>query len=256
MGQTLDRNSPIPAYYQIELDLKERITKKEWDINDRLPSEAELSAQYDVSRVTIRQALAELEKDGIIKKQRGKGAFVSANPQAFIHDLDYSIISGEKLNHQGFEMHAKVLELQVFTAPRSEVYENLEISPDSPVVYIKRLFQLDDRPIAISDSWLPISLTPGLQERGLIDGKLSKTLNTYYQLVPERITDYLEVLRPTNKQALLLNTTTESLLILLKGISYLKDDTPLEFSNTFWLGDVMRFKFQLHATEHGFEIDN
>ena len=109
MGQTLDRNSPIPAYYQIELDLKERITKKEWDINDRLPSEAELSAQYDVSRVTIRQALAELEKDGIIKKQRGKGAFVSANPQAFIHDLDYSIISGEKLNHQVFEMHAKVL---------------------------------------------------------------------------------------------------------------------------------------------------
>lgn len=255
MGKIVNRESHVPAYYQISLSLKDRIAKKEWNLHDQLPTEADLSTEYGVSRITIRQALAELEKEGIIKKQRGKGAFVSANPKTFIHDLEYGIISGERLTQHGNHLNAEVLELKLFSNPLPGICAHLNISEESSVVFIRRLFKLEDKPLAINDSWLSAALTPDLATRGLIDGKLSKTLATYYQLYPDRVTDYLEVMRPTANQAALLETSLDSPLILLTGISYLKDGTPLEYSNTYWLGDSMRFKFQLHATSTGFEID-
>ena len=63
---TIDRNSPIPIYYQIETDLKKRIIRREWEKNQQLPTEIELAKHYNVSRITLRQALAELEKDGVM----------------------------------------------------------------------------------------------------------------------------------------------------------------------------------------------
>ena len=64
MQFSIDRNSPVPAYYQIQLDLSDRIQRGEWNDRKQLPSESTLAEQYAVSRITLRQALAELEKMG------------------------------------------------------------------------------------------------------------------------------------------------------------------------------------------------
>lgn len=54
-----------PVYFQIATDIKKRIMRHEWNINEKLPTEVELAEQYNVSRITLRQSIAELEKDGI-----------------------------------------------------------------------------------------------------------------------------------------------------------------------------------------------
>lgn len=71
-NQLIDRSSPIPAYQQIANDMSKRIAQGEWKIDDRLPSEQELAQNYGVSRVTFRQAMAQLERDGLIEKFQGK----------------------------------------------------------------------------------------------------------------------------------------------------------------------------------------
>ena len=71
-NKLIDRSSPIPAYQQIANDISKRIAQREWKINDKLPSEQELAQNYGVSRVTIRQAMAQLERDGLIEKVSGK----------------------------------------------------------------------------------------------------------------------------------------------------------------------------------------
>jgi len=77
MHYIVNRDSPIPAYYQIALDLRQRITGGEWRAGHQLPSEPELSKQYAVSRMTMRQAVAELVKEGVLVRRRGHGTFVS-----------------------------------------------------------------------------------------------------------------------------------------------------------------------------------
>lgn len=253
--KNVDRDSPVPVYYQIEMDLKNRIANHEWEVHQQVPSEAELAAQYNVSRVTLRQALAELEKDGIIKKFRGKGAFVSSNPVPFIHDLSYVLVSGDRLIQQGFSMTAELLELKLVDELFPDIREQLSAGAHDSAIYIKRLFLLDGKPTAIGRSWLLSKLVPNLENTGLIDNSLSRTLSQKYQLSPVRVEDFLEVVRPTLSEKQLLQSVYDVPLILIKGISYLEDGRPLENSNTLWLGDSVRFHFSLHYTENGFMMD-
>ncbi len=74
---TVNRNSPVPAYYQITLDLRQRISGGEWRAGNKLPSELELTKQYNVSRMTFRQAIGELVKEGVLVRKRGVGTFVN-----------------------------------------------------------------------------------------------------------------------------------------------------------------------------------
>jgi len=251
----IDRDSPVPVYYQIELDLKKRIMRHEWDDQQQLPSEADLAIQYDVSRVTLRQALAELEKDGIIKKYRGKGAFVNTEPIPFVHDLSYVLVSGDRIVQQGFTMTAQVLELELVTDLFDDICESLQIANSESAVYLKRLFLLDGKPTAIGRSWLPASLVPELEKLGLYNNSLSKTLTERYKLTPVKIEDYLEVVRATQSERKLLESSYDSPLILIKGTSYLENGIPLEMSNTLWLGDTVRFHFVLNHTPSGFVME-
>lgn len=82
---SINRDPPIPVYYQFATDIKSRIIHEEWEVGGQIASENELVIQYGISRVTLRQALAKLKKDGIIKRYRGKGAFVNENPNQFLH---------------------------------------------------------------------------------------------------------------------------------------------------------------------------
>lgn len=68
----IDRSSPVPTYQQIASDISKRIAQHEWYIDEKLPSEMELAKIYGVSRVTLRQAMAQLEKDGSSKNSRAR----------------------------------------------------------------------------------------------------------------------------------------------------------------------------------------
>ena len=78
----ISRDLPIPIYYQVTLDLRNRIQRQEWQNGDRIPSEAELAKEYGVSRVTMRQALAELVKDGLLIRHRGARYFCQESASA------------------------------------------------------------------------------------------------------------------------------------------------------------------------------
>lgn len=250
----IDRELPVPAYYQIEMDLKERIARGEWKVDEQIPSEAKLSEHYAVSRITLRQALAELEKDGIIRKRRGKGAFICENPVPFVHNLNYALVSADKLGNRPYNITAETLSLRILTHPSEEVLAQLHVSTGDQVIYLKRLFFLDATPIAVGRSWLRSSMVPGLEQDGLIDNQLSATLTTRYGITVERIDDYLEVVRPTNSECQLMGITYDCPLMLVRGVSYTADDMPVEYSNTLWLGDRVRFNLRLHSTPGGFEL--
>lgn len=73
---SIDKNSPIPVYYQLKEEIKDKINKGIWKAGQCIDSERELSEQCNVSRMTIRQALGELVQEGILVREKGKGTFV------------------------------------------------------------------------------------------------------------------------------------------------------------------------------------
>lgn len=195
---SINRESPIPVYYQVATDLKTRIRNEEWGKNGQIDPENDLVLQYGVSRVTLRQALAELEKDGLIKRYRGRGAFVNENPNQFIHELKYSLVTGNYEPDDAQSLKAEVLEIVKIPEPYKPVSDSLRLKQDEAAIYFKRLFFLEGKPIAIGKSWLPYDLVPGLETKGLINNSLSQTVAERYHLNTMRVDDVLETVRPTS----------------------------------------------------------
>ncbi|MBK8021847.1 MAG: GntR family transcriptional regulator [Chloroflexi bacterium] len=237
----INRESPVPAYYQIAVDLHDRILNNEWKTGDQIPPEEELAKHYEVSRVTMRQALAELVKDGVLVRQRGSGTFVSQRPMPLIHDLSLPTSFSGKLRRQGFALSSQVLAAETFLEPFDWVMQHLRMGSSDPVAYLKRLLLINGQPTAIDRSWFSERLCPGITEQPLIENSLSMTLAQRYGLVPVRSEIGLEVVRATEKDATLLRTFVDTPMVLLTAVLYLEDGVPLEYSMTTWLGDRVRF---------------
>ena len=254
----IDRESPVPVYYQIQQDLIQRINRGEWRIGELMPSESLLIKEYQVSRVTLRQALAELEKDNLIKRYRGKGAFVTGvNPKPFVYNLNYKLVSGNRGSKGDDEISAKILDLKYVSPAYREIMNQLNM-PDGDVcvIFLKRVFYLGGKPIAIGRSWLPAKLLPEFVEKGLINNSLSCTLKERYNILPSTVDDNIEVVRCSQSDSALLNCTMDVPLMLVKGRSALEENVIVEYSETCWLGDVVRFHLQYKLTDNGYMLGN
>lgn len=154
---------PQTLYARLRDALRAEILEGRLQPHDKLPSESEMSAAHGVSRITVRQALGDLQKEGLILRLQGKGAFVS-QPRAR-QALDRLQGLGEALSGQGQAVHSKRLSLRSRKAPTA-VAVQMQLAPGSQVVELQSLRYLERDPLSVNRSWF----APALGERiGRID---------------------------------------------------------------------------------------
>ena len=242
-ARTIDFNSNIPYYIQLIEALKEKISQGEWKPGDQLPSEPELCESYGVSRTVVRQALGEIELDGLIVRRKGKGTFV-AEPK--INESLAQKLTGfyQDMVERGHKPITQVLEHKVLPAS-NKVAEYLGIPPDTPVVGIKRLRFVADEPIVIVTSYLPFHLCPALADVDLTNRSLYQFLEQECGLMIARGRRTIEAVGANEYEAELLHIDRGAPLILLNSVSYLDDGTPIEYYHAVHRGDRSRFEVEL-----------
>ena len=141
---------------------------------DPLPSEAELCERFSVSRMTVRQALAELTNDGLVERRRGQGTFVAHRP---VHRRPGVFLSfTEEMNRRGAQATSRLLSSGLDDARRAEALD-LGLAPDSQLVRIRRVRLADGVPVALEDAALLPELRAVLAEdlgAGSLHGALAK----------------------------------------------------------------------------------
>ena len=103
--------SPVPLYTQIKEILRTRILDGTYKAHEQMPSESELTRSFEVSRITVRQALGDLQKEGLIFKIHGKGTYVS-QPKAF-QNLGKLQGFGEAMASMGYETFSQVVSFKI-----------------------------------------------------------------------------------------------------------------------------------------------
>lgn len=256
MGNSIMKDSPIPVYYQIYVDLKNRIMSSSvQDADGKLPTEQSLADSYGVSRVCMRQAIAELEKDGLIVRFRHKGSYVKSSPKPILHNLDLPGMESSKSVRQYIDQNPEIIEMKVFDTTYPHISEALHYQ--GKIYYLKRIMKVDGNPISINRIWIPETLAPGLDKNGLsIEGSLSKTLAGVYHLKTQRRENIIEVMRPSASEIELLKITYNTLILQINSTSFLKNDRPFEYSESSWIGDSIRLKIDVADIEHGLEFAN
>lgn len=151
-GGRPSRRNGIPLYYQIMRDLKEQIIAGKLAPGHQLPSEAQLTKRFAVSRVVVRQALRILEDQGLIRRFKGKGSFVS---EKLADDATPHITGSlEDLIHIGPDTRIRVVEFRL-VEPSPDLAETFAIEEDSDLFYVQRVRLVGDRPLAVLTNYVP-----------------------------------------------------------------------------------------------------
>jgi GntR family transcriptional regulator len=205
---------------------------------DRLPAEHDLAAWFGVSRMTLRHALAELVKRGLVTKTVGRrgGTFVAA-PKL---EQDLTTLAGfsEQLRRHGMVAGARVL-TAVSRPAGPAAAAALQIGPDDPVYEIRRIRLADGRPIAAERSVFPASRFPGMLDSRL-DGSLYELLEVRYGLRPHRARESLEPVTAGVREAEALEVAVGAPLMLVERIAYARSGEPLEYAHDLFRGDRTR----------------
>lgn len=241
--EVIRRDSPVPYYYQLEGFLRDRIGDGTWKPGQRIPSEAELCAAFDVSRTVVRQALNELVQEGVLYRRKGKGTFV-AEPK--IRESLVQHLTGfyEDTVALGLKPSTKVLQQEVIPAP-PKIAEALGLKEGDPVTLIDRLRFVDGEPIVLVITYVPYALCPELVNEDVSTQSLYAILEKKYGLELAYGRRTLEAVAATEEEAELLEIEEGDPIVLLRSISYVKDGGPIEYFKARHRGDRSRFEVEL-----------
>ncbi len=244
----IEKSSVVPIYHQLYSILLDLIHSEVYKPYDRLPSENELTAQYQISRQTAQKALNALVEQGIAHRVQGKGTFVSDKTITYsiTASLSYSteIIGLNKVPRSEL-IHAKEIETSGL------ISRNLALDEGASVYSVQRVRYVDDIPMTLQTSYLPKYLVPGLIDKKFEEGSLFKTIRKEYQLEIGHATEYLKSVKCDQYEAKLLGIKEGDAVLLLERITRLKDGIILEFVRSVLRGDKSKISIDLATYENG-----
>ncbi len=228
----------IPAYIRIHDAVKKQIDDGFWEIGQRLPSERDLADDFEVSRMTLRQAITLLVEEGILERRVGSGTYVASHRVQ--EKMRGTTSFTEIVRSQGKTPSSQVVSYQRKPANETEI-QQLQLKASDYVVRMERVRYADNVPLVFEVASIPEKLIrqfkreditehffQTLTDNGYEIGKSQQTI--YAKNASERVANYLKV--PKNHAVL-----------ALTQVSYFTDGRPFEYVHSQYVGD--RFEFYL-----------
>lgn len=246
----LDRQAPLPLYAQLEEALLVEIRDGGLQPGDRFPSEASIQDRYRVSRATVRQALADLEASGFIRKVQGLGSFVSV-PK--IRHVPLLTSFSELASSQGFEPSHRVLSSSVETVSPDDAGD-LGLAEGTRCRVLRRLFLADGSPVGLAETWLPVDELHGyddLLEQGRLDeGSMYEILRSApIALDLDHATETVSPGVVDAARAELLGCDVGTPVLLIRRLTLTSDDRPVESTRLVFVGERYEYRVELRRPD-------
>lgn len=220
----------IADYYRLLID------SKKLREGDRLPSEAEISALFKASRITVRRAMEEIVQAGYIERIQGKGSFV----RTLKRDMQLNHLKGftEEMRAKGLDATSRVIDVNMI-ACEAKAAEHLKLDADSRVTSIKRLRLVNGEPVSFEHVFVPFHLYPELYHEDLRNSLYS--LLARKGLKVHRASQSISAGFAPQEICELLNISKKAPTLNIERVTYLEDGTPLEYVLSTYRGDRYTF---------------
>jgi len=213
MTLIIDRDNPKKLYVQLLEILKDKIEDGEWAVDTQIPTEDELCKTYEISKATVRQAVASLVRNGYLLKQQGRGTFVCK--RVIPEGLSMLTSFRELMLEAKVVFSTKVL-AQTVLMPTDDLDIKLDIPEDTHVIYLKRLRVVEDEPILLQESYLPYHICPQLLQDDLEENSLLEILEDKYQIKITKVQEFIEIAPVTDNEGDLLGLQPGTPALLLE----------------------------------------
>ncbi len=231
-GMTIDKKSPIPIYYQLKNIVKDDIESGALKPGTALPSEREYSERFGISRMTVRQALKELENEGLVVRERGRGSFV-ARPKIEQKDI---MSFTQMVREMGMEPSAQVIALK--RTAIGKLHEKFTLDEREGMFSLTRLRCAGNVPVAVETDYIPESYVPGIDSKDLT-GSLYELLKDEYgmEIISSR-SSFEAVMSDHYLERIL---SMEGHMPLLKVESINMADKPVFYETSFYRSEVFKY---------------
>jgi GntR family transcriptional regulator len=231
---------PAPLHYQLSKTLQEEINSGKFEQGDLFATEKSLMERFNVSSTTVRRALQDLVRKGCLFRKVGKGTFVRRpsieEPIGFLSSFF------EEMESQGIKPSSDVLALEVVVAD-PVLAEKMQLNPSESVYRIKKLMRADGEPIALFESYWPLSIGEVLAKYDLATIGIFYIIEEVLGLRLGEAVGTIEAATPTAEEARLLKAPAKTPLLIKKQVIYSDDGKPINVVQLSYRGD--RYKFQV-----------
>ncbi|MBB1608705.1 MULTISPECIES: GntR family transcriptional regulator [unclassified Pseudomonas] len=234
--------SPVPLYSQLKELLRTRILDGSYPPLSRMPSEAELGKAHGVSRITVRQALGDLQKEGLIFKIHGKGTFV-ARPKAF---QNVSTLQGlaESMGERGYEVINRLRSFR-FVPADAQVAVRLQVAEGDSVAQIKRARLVNRELVSLEVTYLPEAVGRRLEKADLVSRDIFLILENDCGLPLGHADLAIDAILADAELAAALELEEGSPVMRIERLTHGADGQPLDYEHLYYRGDAFQYRLRI-----------
>ena len=226
-----------PMYRQKADALREKTSAGELKPGDALPTESSLQEAFNVSRVTVRQALKLLTEEQIVESIQGSGTYVKE--ERVNYDIYQLTGFYEKLADRNVDTHSEVSIFEVLKAD-AKLAEKLNLSHDDKVWHVKRVRFIKQKPVNLEETWMPLALFPDLTWEVMENSKYHY-VEQIKKLVIDRSEQELVPIMPSEEAIAALSLDPAKPILEKVSRGFLKDGRVFEYSRNVFNTDDYKF---------------
>lgn len=229
-----------PRYAQMARHIAALIAAGDLSPEAQLPPERDLAEIAAISRVTVRQAVAQLVEEGLLEQRRGAGTFVCTPRGKMEHSLSNLLSFTDYMRQRGKTPTSQVLELGLFQSSPDEQIA-LGVSPGAQVARVERLRSADGVPMAVERSSLPVDILPDPHAVGTSLYDILRARD----LAPVRAVQRMTAVNLPAPEARLLSLPDGTAVLRIDRTAYLPSGRPIEFTRGLYRSDIYDFVAEL-----------
>jgi GntR family transcriptional regulator len=244
----LDKESPMPLYLQARELLEERIQSGHYQVNQKIPSENELSIEFGISRMTLRQVVKWLERDGFLYTIQGKGTYVAKPKITAETENGTGIIEQLGMIEVNLGCTNQVLEIESYSCPPS-LQKIMGLETTDKVYRLEMLGQVNEEPLWVGISYIPQKFCPQMEVEKLKAAWTVDLLRETFGLVPSIIEQTIEAVSATKEDAQALNVKKGHPLLSCTIKRFTKDMQVYEYCSKMYLGEKVKLRIRQGVKE-------
>lgn len=235
---------PVPLYEKIRESVRADILSGTLRHHEKIPSEKEFMSIFGVSRITVRQALGDLERDGMIFRIPGKGAYVAQPKEKPTQELARLQGFAEAMEQQGYSARNRVVGLATVAASEA-VAERLGVAVGSSVTEIRRVRYLDAAPISFDITYVKPEVGKRLAREDLEGRDIFLILEQDYGIPLGHADQCIQSMVADEELAHRLKVAAGAPVLYVERLAYTRGGEPLEFDYVYYRGDQFRYRLRM-----------
>ncbi len=237
--QEINKNSPLPLYYQLKESILNAVKNKEFDVGDRLPSERELAEYHNISRMTVKKAVDILVDNGYLLRKQGSGTFVTDYQQSY--SISPLLSFTKEMEKKGLNYTTKILN---FTELKDQnAADKMNLKPAAKLFKLERLRLIENKPFLLENTYLAAENFSNLKKDELENNSLFRLVKEKYNIQLCNAEAEVEAVIFDSTIADKMQVKEGMLGLYFEQFSKNENEEIIEYTSAYYRNDNYKFKF-------------